>query len=238
MNARITWCLGMYGSASTWLYNVVREIYEVADQRNVRLQFVSDRLDETWLGQPNTISLIKSHEITNDCALVTIAGRADQIFVSLRDPRDSVASLMVYHHYKFDKALKLVEAAANLWLGYTKDRRAVCVWYETGFFNNVDTVRLIADKRGYALRDAEANKIFDNLSRAAVERYIQQLPNRRGVLRDHISGDLLDPKTQWHTHHAGRSGVTGSWRNALSATEAAEVTSHFELSMSNHPVSA
>jgi hypothetical protein len=38
-----------------------------------------------------------------------------------------------------------------------------------------------------------------------------------------VSGDRLDPRTHWHTHHAGRSGEIGRWRHMLSAAQAAEV---------------
>ena len=29
------------------------------------------------------------------------------------------------------------------------------------------------------------------------------------------TGDLLDPATQWHSHHANRTGEVGSWRREL-----------------------
>ena len=41
-----------------------------------------------------------------------------------------------------------------------------------------------------------------------------------GILQDRISGDLLDPQTHWHTHHAGRSGEIGRWRRELTQAQA------------------
>jgi hypothetical protein len=44
-----------------------------------------------------------------------------------------------------------------------------------------------------------------------------------GTLRDPRSGDMLDPETQWHRHHAGRAGEVGGWRRILSPAQATTV---------------
>jgi hypothetical protein len=33
--------------------------------------------------------------------------------------------------------------------------------------------------------------------------------------RDARSGDVVDTNTQWHLHHAGRTGEIGRWRRLL-----------------------
>jgi hypothetical protein len=84
--------------------------------------------------------------------------------------------------------------------------------------------RPIAMNLGYQLPKEVTQKIFENLSRSSVEKYIAGLPKQQGVLQDRISGDLLDPQTQWHTHHAGRNGEIGRWRSMLSRVQLTEIT--------------
>ncbi len=133
--------------------------------------------------------------------------------MTMRDPRDAVASLMVYHGHDFDKAFALVERTADLCVGFARDRRVQVFQYESGFFADPQTVQKLGEILGYQLPEKIVQRIFNGLQRAEVEKYIAGLPQRPGVLQDRISGDLPDPATQRHTHHAGRSGEIGCWRN-------------------------
>jgi hypothetical protein len=48
------------------------------------------------------------------------------------------------------------------------------------------------------------------------------MPKMPGILSDALSGDLLDAKTQWRSHHAGRNGEIGKWKKVLTAKQASE----------------
>ena len=216
MTSRVVWCPGMYGSASTWLLNAVRQICEAAQKDKIQIYFVSNKREFKEFSLPDVVHLVKSHEISDDGTIVELAARADRILMTMRDPRDAVASLMLYHGHAFDKAFALVEQTARLCMGFAKDRRVKLFQYESGFFEDPRTIRNLAEILGYQLPEEIVQRIFKGLQRAEVEKYIAGLPKRPGVLQDRISGDLLDPATQWHTHHAGRSGEIGRWRNKLS----------------------
>ena len=224
MTARVIWCLGMYASASTWLFNVVRRIHAVAEPTRLQTHFVGARSNFEKFDQPHAIRLVKSHEVSDEATLIELAGRASKIFITVRDPRDSVTSLMLYHNHDFDRALNLVEEASRLCAGFAKDKRAKFFRYEERFFENPDTVQRVAADLGYQLPDDVAQEIFNGMSWTAVEKHIAGLPKQPDVLQDRISGDLLDPLTQWHTHHAGRSGETGRWQHMLSEAQASEVS--------------
>jgi len=223
MKSRFIWCLGMYASASTWLFNAVRQICLASQPSEVTTIFVKDAVDFRAFDQLRTINLVKSHEIEDESTIVELAQRADSILISLRDPRDAVASLMQYHRHDFDRALQLTERASALCHGFAKDRRTTLFHYEAKFFEQVTTIEQLSKRLGYATPKTAAQAIFDQLDRAAVEKYISSLPQQKGVLRAQSTGDFLDPHTHWHTHHAGRSGEIGRWQKVLSETQAKEV---------------
>jgi hypothetical protein len=213
----------MYASASTWAFNVVRQIFEVVEPERLHAVFVSGKEKNVNWNASAKVTVVKSHEISGEARVLDVTRRSSRLLLSVRDPRDCIASLMQAHAYEFPRALSLVEESAALCKSYAKDRRAKLLAYETGFFEKVETVSDIAVHLGYQLSEGVAQTIYDSLRRTEVERYIGNLPRVAGILKDPVSGDLLDPRTQWHTHHAGRTGEIGKWRKVLKDNEAAEI---------------
>lgn len=222
MSRRAIWCAGMYGSASTWLFNVVRQIHLAAAVRPVS-HFFSGAENFAGFDPPGAIDLVKSHEISDEATILQLAARARKIFVTQRDPRDAVASLMRSHKHDFGKALLFVEASARLCAGLAQDQRTMVLHYESGFFDDPAIVQDVAKHLDQPLSAADATRIFNANLRIEVEKHIARMPRMPQIMRDEISGDLLDPQTQWHTHHAGRTGETGSWRQHLSLAQAEEI---------------
>lgn len=220
---RVIWCLGMYASASTWLFNVVRRVLEAAQKEQIQTVFVSGKETHLSLGGPGMVSLIKSHEISSETRILDAARASDKILITVRDPRDAVVSLMQAHKYDFDRALDHIEKSARLCVGFAKDRRTKLFQYETEFFEDASTVAAIARHLGYELPSHIVQSIYRGLTRVEVEKHINQMPKMPGILRDAKSGDLLDAKTQWHSHHAGRTGDVGKWQKTLAAQQAKEV---------------
>ena len=220
---RIFWCLGMYASASTWAFNVLRQIHEQCGDGPLETRFFSGPGDFARFEAPEVTQIVKSHEITDEATVLRLAVRADRILVTMRDPRDAVTSLMLYHGYEFERALPLVRAATRLCVGFSRDSRARRWDYERFFAADPATVAELAAWAGYQLPAPAALRIFAANTRQEVERYIAGLPKLRGVLQDRGSGDRREPHTHWHSHHAGRSGEIGRWRHRLSTAQAAEV---------------
>jgi hypothetical protein len=79
----------------------------------------------------------------------------------------------------------------------------------------------LAAALGGRLTEAQRADLYEATRREKIEEKISKLaalPNARHNL---VTGDVLDPDTQWHRHHAGRSGTIGRWRQMLPAQEAA-----------------
>jgi hypothetical protein len=213
----------MYGSASTWLFNVVARVQALSQTGMPLSHFFSGGETFGHFGRENTVDLVKSHEISDEATIVELALRARVIFITVRDPRDAVVSLMLARSHTFDRALHFVGQSARLCMEFSTDSRGRLFRYESEFFNGVQTVKLVASHLGYGITDEAAQHIFTATSRPEVEKYIANMHKKPGVLQDKLSGDLLDPQTQWHTHHAGRSGETGRWRHVLTPQQALEV---------------
>ncbi len=212
----------MYASASTWAFNVARQIHEQAGMAPLRTTFFSGKGDVAALAVPGNW-IVKSHEITDEATVLGLAARATRILVTMRDPRDAVTSLMLYHGYSFAQALPLAIAATRLCAGFARDKRARLWHYESGFFKNPEMPAWLAAWLGVTLAPPAAAAIFAANQREAVEKHIAGLDRLPDVLTDRVSGDRLDPRTHWHSHHAGRSGEMGRWRAGLAPEQAAEV---------------
>lgn len=232
--ARVYWCLGVYGSASTWLYNVARSVCKSSMPMGVQTHFFSDRRTFLEFDQPNLTHIVKSHEISDEQTILQLERRSTRILISLRDPRDAVSSLMLYHEHDFEKSLALVNAAMALCLRFISDGRSLLLYYESEFYRDPLILNRIAAHLGVHLAETDRDRIFNSMQRAEVERYISNFDRLPGVLYDKISGDQLDPNTHWHTHHAGRTGEIGRWKHMLTTPQVKQVEDqlhrYYELS--------
>lgn len=230
MTPRVVWCLGMYCSASTWLFNVVRLLHE-QEGGQPRVHFFSGKGAFGSFGQEGGADLVKSHEIADEPTILELAKRAGIVFITVRDPRDAVTSLIQARSHNFARAVDFVEQSAKLCAMLRADKRAHLFRYESRFFEAPQTVSHLAMQLGIGIDAETAGTIFAANNRDAVEAYIAAMPGGPGILRDEASGDLLDPKTQWHTHHAGRSGDTGRWRTLLTAEQVTHIETRIPFFM-------
>jgi hypothetical protein len=127
------------------------------------------------------------------------------------------------HGQHFETALSLVDKATRLCARAAAQPSATLLQYESGFFKRPETVPALADACRLSLPATAAERIFSSLTRPAVEAYIATLPRRRDVLVNTDKSDYLDPKTHWHTHHAGRRGEVGSFKACLSDAQVVTV---------------
>jgi hypothetical protein len=219
------WCLGMYASASTWLFNVVLKIARTLyPGRSVIGGFVHTLANLEVTRGTAGLAIVKSHE-TEPAAADELGRLAATIFVSIRDPRDVVASLMTFQGHGFDEALQLAEASARLCCRFGRDPRAALLRYENGFVDDPGTLALLAARLGGTLAAQEQARIFDESRRPAIERYIAGIDRMPTTLWSRQTGDYLDPATHWHRHHANRTGEIGRWRRVLSPSQTAMIES-------------
>jgi hypothetical protein len=216
----VVWALGLYASGSTWTFNVLQQLAAAMAPGLARPGlFVATGQDAARIGAAGGgLRIVKSHEVDTPAEAV-LAGAARLIVTTIRDPLDIVASQMEYQHWALDRALDHLAAAAALCARHAADPRALLLRYEDGFTDDAATLDRLAARLGGTLAPAARDAIFAATRRPAVERYIAALPRRPGVLVNRATGDLLDPATHWHTHHANRTGEVGRWRRALDAAQ-------------------
>jgi hypothetical protein len=217
------WCLGMYGSASTWTFNVVLKLATALNPEHpVTSRFVGTTLPD--FGENGGPVVVKTHATD---VVDELSRRAEAIVITIRDPRDAVASLMTHLELPFDFALGLIEATALTCARFATNPRAVLLKFEDRFYDRPETIdRLAALFRGKLSDDARM-RIFLGSRREFVELFIaglENLPTFRTEF-DQITGHQLmfDRVTQWHKHHAGRKAEIGRWRRELSPAQAAGV---------------
>jgi hypothetical protein len=134
-----------------------------------------------------------------------------KIIISMRDPRDSVVSLLERFSISTRDAVAWLSAsfASLASLPTTADR--LVFHYEDRFTENVATISEIGKFVGLNVTDNETAAIFDALRGDRVRQYIESwlntsLPAKRP--RD------FDPPTQWHPGHVG-DGRIGKWEERL-----------------------
>jgi hypothetical protein len=216
---RLVWCLGMYASGSTWLFNAARAVAALLyPEERVAGHFAENMKKLKTL--PAALNVVKTHDL-GPTATGFLRKRAGPILVSVRDPRDAVTSMMQHMGHGFWQALQYVEASAQSAARLAGDGRACLFVYESGFTETADVFDQLAAALGGTLTMAQREGLYAATRREKIEEKISQLAALPTAWHNPVTDDLLDLDTQWHRHHAGRSGEVGRWRHRLPAQEAA-----------------
>ncbi len=218
----VSWCAGMYASGSTWAYNVMRALVAAQAPGPVQARFANAATDLAGIGDAAQAHVVKTHDLPEDAAALLFAA-GPRIVATIRDPRDAVASLMTYQHYPFQLALDTIARSARFVTGVAERGEALLLRYESGFPDDPATIDRIAAHLGMRADPAGHARIFADYRRDAVERFIGGLESLPQAHHDARSGDVFDPETQWHKHHAGRTGEVGRWRGTLAFGQPAAV---------------
>jgi len=226
----VHWCLGMYASGSTWLFNATVAV--------ARALFPGSRVSGCFVhaaaslpqDDPQAVRIVKSHDAEPEAALA-LARSAAAILLTVRDPRDAVVSLMQSQRYRFLPAVAAIHRSAHYCAVLAPDRRTRIFRYESGFTDDPATAVAIAATFAARLAEPDRARIHAALRRPAIEALIAGLPDLPGAVRDPRSGDFEDPVTQWHTHHAGRDGRIGKWRDRLTPEQAAFIDQRLRPTM-------
>jgi hypothetical protein len=203
----------MYASGSTWLFNTTREVASALGRPKVAGSYAESMAVLNRL-PANALNVVKTHDLPRaEAAFMT--GRATHIFVSIRDPRDAVVSLMQHMGHKFGQALAKVERSAAFCGHFADDARTELFSLDQGFTEDMATFDRLAAALGGGLAPATREDLFAGSRRSAIEAKIAGLDSLPTAARDLRSGDVVDTDTQWHRHHAGRTGELGRWRKLL-----------------------
>lgn len=207
----------MYASGSTWLFNAARAVAATLYPAQRIAGHFADATTSPRL--PRALNVVKTHDLP-PAAARRLAERADVILISLRDPRDAVTSMMQHMALPFPTALERAAASIPLAAGFTRDARSSLFIYESRFTETPETFDSLATALGGTLTEPQRAELFAATRRSKIEEKISRLAELPTAWRN-PDGDLLDRDTQWHHHHAGRSGESGRWRHTLTPPEVA-----------------
>lgn len=215
---RAIFCVGAKSSASTWLYNVVAEVLrrrgaaEAASYvrtesfgshggRNVR-QFYADSPGAfpPFDAMSDTLVVQTQRPSVSLCELAIRLGLP--IVMTVREPRDAIASLIKRFGYSFAAAFKAV-VSGNSPMVQLHRRAAPCVLrFEDRFYDRETTIAAVAEFLGIELSAPLLREIFNGLTREAVVMKIEEM-RLRGVFGTTARPVVHDPETRWQLGHVG-----------------------------------
>ena len=220
--ARVQWCVGMYSSGSTWIFNAVQLVGDVLYPNDPHVSVYAETADQFPPGwRDGGRVIIKSHH-ADDVATALLIRHANPIWVSVRDPRDCVASAWTYIFKDFDAALEGVARSALHCGQLLLHENSVLLRYEDRFIDHPSTLDRFASTLSGVLSSNAREALFRKTRRSAIEAMIQNLDPAETV-PDGFADNRVHMKTQWHTHHINRTGEVGRWRTTLSPKQADEV---------------
>jgi hypothetical protein len=222
-NPRVILCLGLKSSGSTWLYNVAIRILKEArpakgEGRAKVAAFFADNEGMLPDGAATAdILIIKTHEPSKAILFLTRFSRG-RVLVSVREPRDSVASLMQRFDHSFESALRDVRVGSKFVVDLSHEKETLTLRYEDGFADDERTVDQVARFLGVRLTKAARGRIFNSLTREAVQKKIEKLH------KGETDPNAFDFTTQWHPGHVG-DGRVGKFKSVLTPAQQRKIES-------------
>lgn len=211
-------CLGMPGSASTWTFNVVRDLLAVADGPVAGFEATSlAAVEAALLDYPQSL-VIRAHTLSAPL-LALVAAAGGRFVVTTRDPRDCVASLR--GRLGGDAASWAMDVARSLAAVGTVLRRPgiAPLAFEDGFASDPETGPRLAARLGLSLDPGLARQIAAGWSPGRVRGVLASLAQRE---EPNAAGFRSDPATGFNEAHLG-DGRVAKWADVLPPAEAAAI---------------
>lgn len=215
-------CAGAKSSASTWLYNVVAEILRHRGEAeatsyvrtndtqspvhgNVR-QFYADSPRGFPKYDPSADTLVVQTQQPS-AALSALAARSQfRVMMTIREPRDAVASLMKRFGFSFPGAFKAVAEGDARIVELFRHSTPLVLRFEDRFYEREMTIEAVAEFLGVDLPAMLVREIFNALTRESVARKIESM-RESGVLDALVNPAGHDPHTRWRLGHVGEIAI-------------------------------
>jgi len=219
---RIVLCAGLKSSGSTWLYNAVIQLMRVSvrasgDRPPVVRNFYAEDVATFPPAVRQTDCLIVKTHIPSPALRFLVRFTRGTVFISVREPRDAIASLMQRFDHEFDTCLEEVSAGAAAVLELRNSGRHLLLRYENRFTQNRTSLTKIASHLGVTVNRDIIEKIRSNLTSENVTRKVEAL-RRKGAFGRKPNPNSFDPPTHWHPGHVG-DGRIGKYSEVLSLAQ-------------------
>jgi hypothetical protein len=224
---RLIATVGLHGSASTYVFNVVRELVVATVGTGNVLALSAEDVSELF-SQPaleNRYVVLKSHRGGAGWDALIWLTQAP-VFVSIRDPRDAALSLALRFNEPLDKAVQALGADCRRAVRCA-DAGQMVLRYEDRFFEDRGLPAQWAEKLGLAVDPAVCRSVAHRYSTAEVRSFaaaLGELPPDQVIK---TAQTRFDRVTQIHRTHIGDARV-GKWRELLAPDARAQITRYFE----------
>jgi hypothetical protein len=221
---RVVATIGLHASASTWVFNVVRELLIAAFGDGEVTALYAETLGElpTEPTLSNRRLLIKSHHGSVELDAWLTANGA-QRFLSVRDPRDASISMAQRFKAPLNAAVRWLENDCKRIIQLSAAE--ALLRYEDRFFENKSTVEQLAMKLGITVDPTAIETIFGRYDTEAVRAFSKTLRSLPSDRLSPLGALVMDRVTQIHEPHIGDT-QSGKWRQ-LPPQVQSELTQRF-----------
>ena len=222
---KIVATVGLHGSASTWVFNVARELLVDAAGEAGVLAIYADQAGEVpeVAARAGRHVVLKSHQ-GSDGLDALLAREAAVILLSVRDPRDAVLSMVQRFHEPVAHAAHALARDCARVIRLAEAGHPV-LRYEDRFFADPATVARLAVQLGVTPGAAAREAIFARYTTDSVRAFTRAVPDLPPERLARDARVVFDRVTQIHHTHIG-DARTGKWRE-LPGNLPAELTGFF-----------
>jgi hypothetical protein len=215
--------IGLHGSASTWVFNVVRELMIAALGETQVLAVYADEVAQIPDAAGRHL-VIKSHHGSAGLDAWLATGRA-RIFLSVRDPRDACISMSQRFQAPLNHTVQWIANDCNR-LARLAAQGHPLLRYEDRFFENPASAERLAHALGLAVAPTVIEAIFARYRTEAVRSFAQGLADLPPERLTMVNTFMMDRVTQILGPHIG-DARSGKWRELPDPLQA-ELTRIFE----------
>jgi hypothetical protein len=217
--------VGLHGSASTWVFNVCRELVAATVGPDQMLTCYADDLGQLpeEKARAGRHLLFKSHHGSHDLDS-WLSARGAPIVLSLRDPRDACLSVSQRFAAPLQHSVQWIARDCQRMVRLA-DQGYPLLRFEERFFEERGSVDRLSGWLGIACAPDVKDAIFARYRTEAIRsfaRKLDELPPERLTM---VSAYRMDRLTQVLESHIGDARV-GKWRD-LPAPLQAELTRYF-----------
>ncbi|MGN8119833.1 hypothetical protein [Labrys sp. 22185] len=226
--------MGLHSSASTWVFNVIRELLIVTHGEERVVSYYAEDAPQASTFDGNCL-VLKSHHGSKSLNR-WIECVKPILFLSIRDPRDAALSMSQRFDVPLSMTAQWVSNDCQQLINFSS-RGYPLLRYEDSFFNNPQTLIDMANLLNCSIGNQSLDFIFNTYTTDSVRKFVNDiasLPDER--VRPHGGGRLVDVVTNFNSRHIG-DGRSGKWRD-LPQSEQDILTRKFEsiLKVFNYPL--
>jgi hypothetical protein len=213
-------CAGLYSSGSTWLFNLAVGMMKSGGGSPIATVYADEYGADAEFFAKDSLVVFKSHRPGR--SFRDRLKRGDlSLILTLREPRDAVASLMLRWDLDFELALARVAASAQALARLAGHHPRLLLRYEEDFTGNDETPAAVVRHLGIDAPPELRTDLLAGLTQAAVRSQIAAWRNA-GLLGLGPPDNEFEPATHWHLGHVG-DGKIGKWPAVLSDAQARRV---------------